>query len=118
MRISDWSSDVCSSDLRILSAIDARMGEVYSGAFELRDGGLAALSHESVCAPDVVELPAGDDHWQGIGTGFAAVDSALRARLGRRRAQVDATPLPHAAHTSRKRSAGKAGGRRCRSREP
>src|SRR3546814_1735159 len=123
MRISDWSSDVGSSDLgiaraldrpvvpvstlaalaagapetgspRILAAIDARMGEVYSGAFELRDGGLAALSNESVCAPDVVALPAGDDHWQGIGTGFAAVDGALQARLGRRLANVDATALP------------------------
>src|SRR3546814_1609081 len=101
MRISDWSSDVCSSDLRILAAIDARMGEVYSGAFELRDGGLAALSNGSVCAPDVVALPAGDDHWQGIGTGFAAVDGALQARLGRRLANVDATALPHAAHVAR-----------------
>src|SRR3546814_18267347 len=81
------------------------MGEVYSGAFELRDGGLAALSNESVCAPDVVALPAGDDHWQGIGTGFAAVDGALPARLGRRLANVDATALPHAAHAARLRSA-------------
>src|SRR3546814_7341870 len=47
---------------RILAAIDARMGEAYSGAFELRDGGLAALSNESVRAPDVVALPAGVDH--------------------------------------------------------
>src|SRR3546814_13625510 len=65
---------------RILAAIDARMGAVYSGAFELRDGGLAALSNESVCAPEVVALPAGDDHWPGIGTGFDAVDGALQAR--------------------------------------
>src|SRR3546814_19758362 len=77
------------------------MGEVYSGAFELRDGGLAALSNESVCAPDVDALPAGDDHWQGIGTGFAAVDGALQARLERRLANVDATALPPAAPVAR-----------------
>src|SRR3546814_20820796 len=77
------------------------MGEVYSGAFELRDGGLAALSNESVCAPDVVALPAGDDHWQRIGTGFAAVDGALQARVARRLANVDAPALPPAAHGAR-----------------
>src|SRR3546814_18003778 len=77
------------------------MGEVYSGAFELRDGGLAALSNESVCAPDVVALPAGDDHCQGIGTGFAAVDGALQARLGRRLANFLPNAPPHAAPVAR-----------------
>src|SRR3546814_13457324 len=78
---------------RILAAIDASMGEVYSGAFELRDGGLAALSNESACAPDVVALPAGDDHWQGRGTGFAAADGAVQARLWRSPAIAAATRL-------------------------
>jgi tRNA threonylcarbamoyladenosine biosynthesis protein TsaB len=86
---------------RILAAIDARMGEVYSGAFERRDGGLVALSKESVCAAGAVALPTGDDRWQGVGTGFAAGEDALQAHLGARLANVDATALPHAANVAR-----------------
>src|SRR5690606_4434990 len=86
---------------RILAAIDARMGEVYSAAFERRDGGLAALSKEGVCAPDAVVLPRGDDRWQGVGTGFAAGEGALQAHLGPRLAGIDAAALPHAADVAR-----------------
>src|SRR3546814_10427540 len=34
MRISDWSSDVCSSDLRIVWAFDARMAEIIRSTRE------------------------------------------------------------------------------------
>jgi len=86
---------------RILAAIDARMGEVYSGAFERRDGDLVAVSKESVARPEAVALPAGDDRWQGVGTGFAAGEGALSAHLGPRLASVDATALPRAAAVAR-----------------
>ncbi|GAA3916367.1 tRNA (adenosine(37)-N6)-threonylcarbamoyltransferase complex dimerization subunit type 1 TsaB [Luteimonas lutimaris] len=86
---------------RIFAAIDARMGEVYSAAFERRGGGLVALSREIVCAPDAVALPAGDAPWQGVGTGFAAGEGALPAQLGSRLSAVDAGALPHAADVAR-----------------
>jgi tRNA threonylcarbamoyladenosine biosynthesis protein TsaB len=86
----------------VLAAIDARMGEVYSAAFELRDGDAHALSPESVRGPDQVELPdspaAG---WFGVGTGFGAADGALAQRLGDRMVAFDATQLPHAADVAR-----------------
>jgi tRNA threonylcarbamoyladenosine biosynthesis protein TsaB len=85
---------------RILAAIDARMGEVYLGAFAREGDGLRALQAEAVGKPDAVSLPEGDG-WNGAGTGFAAVDGALRARLGGRLLQVDAGALPHAANVAR-----------------
>jgi len=86
---------------RVLSAIDARMGEVYTAAFELRDGEPFALDPEAVLAPDAARLPDGDDGWLGVGTGFAAADGALRQRLGARFAAIDAQALPHAADLAR-----------------
>lgn len=88
----------------VLAAIDARMGEVYAGAFEPAEDGLRALGPESVCAPDAVVLPdavGASPAWQGVGTGFAAVDGALQAHLGARLASIDATALPRAADVAR-----------------
>lgn len=86
---------------RVLAAIDARMGEVYAAAFALRDGDAVALTAEQVLAPSAVALPAGDEAWQGVGTGFAAADGALAARLGSRLVAVDPGALPHAADVAR-----------------
>ena len=85
---------------RILAAIDARLGEVYLGAFA-RDGeGLIALSEEVVIKPEVATIPDGGD-WHGVGTGFAAADGALSVRLQDRLVSVDAAALPHAADVAR-----------------
>ncbi|WP_133000644.1 tRNA (adenosine(37)-N6)-threonylcarbamoyltransferase complex dimerization subunit type 1 TsaB [Luteimonas arsenica] len=84
----------------ILAAIDARMGEVYAGAFARDGDGVRALSPEVVVAPDVVELPHAGP-WHGAGTGFAAAEGALARHLGDRLASVDAAALPHAADLAR-----------------
>ena len=86
---------------RVLAAIDARMGEVYAGAFELRDGQALALGEESVAAPERIQLPDVDGDWTGIGTGFAAQDGALQRTLGARLLQVDAGALPRAGDIAR-----------------
>lgn len=80
---------------RIFAAIDARMGEVYSAGFERDGADLIALSAETVLPPDHVTLPD-DGRWHGAGTGFAALDGALQARLQTQLASVDASVLPHA----------------------
>lgn len=85
---------------RILAAIDARMGETYLGAFERRGDDLVALATEVVVKPDGFDLPAGGV-WHGVGSGFAAADNALQARLQGRLATVDAAALPHAADVAR-----------------
>lgn len=84
----------------VLSAIDARMGEVYAGAFARDGAGLRALSPETVAAPDAVVLP-GEGPWRGVGTGFAAVEGALARHLGARLCSVDAAALPRAADLAR-----------------
>ena len=86
---------------RVLAAIDARMGEVYSAAFELRGGDAFALSDEIVGAPDHVVVPGEQNGWFGVGTGFGAADDALSQRLAGRFALIDATQLPHAADVAR-----------------
>jgi tRNA threonylcarbamoyladenosine biosynthesis protein TsaB len=85
---------------RVLAAIDARMGGVYLGAFERSGDGMRALQAEAVGAPDALALPGGDG-WEGVGTGWAAVDGALALRVGPRLDSMDATALPHAADVAR-----------------
>ena len=85
---------------RILAAIDARMGEVYLGAFLRDDGLLVGLQPEAVGKPEAITVPEGNG-WHGAGTGFGAVEAALRMRLGARLASVDAAALPHAADVAR-----------------
>lgn len=86
---------------RILAAIDARMGEVYVGAFERRGDELTAISTEVVAAPDKVMLPDDEGGWHAVGTGFSAAENALQSHLGSQLISVDATILPHAADVAR-----------------
>lgn len=57
----------------LITALDARMGEIYVAAWQCRDGAPVALSDEAVMSPARLRLPAGhDDHdWVGIGSGWA-----------------------------------------------
>ncbi|MEZ0469369.1 tRNA (adenosine(37)-N6)-threonylcarbamoyltransferase complex dimerization subunit type 1 TsaB [Luteimonas salinilitoris] len=87
--------------VRILAAIDARMGEVYSGAFRRADGTLTALSAESVAAPDGVVLPDEASGWWGAGTGFAAAEGALSTHLASRMSAIDRAALPRAGDVAR-----------------
>jgi tRNA threonylcarbamoyladenosine biosynthesis protein TsaB len=80
----------------VAAIIDARMNEVYFGAYRLDAHGLAApLVANRVCPPgDVPRLPAG--RWLGAGTGWARYDGVLRAALGTEVGAVDGAALPHA----------------------
>ncbi|MCF7221966.1 tRNA (adenosine(37)-N6)-threonylcarbamoyltransferase complex dimerization subunit type 1 TsaB [Marilutibacter chinensis] len=99
-----------SAGRHVLAAIDARMGEVYVAAYERHDGGASAplpfrYGEERVLSPDGFVLPAGAPadvtDWHGVGTGFAAVDGALRRVLDGRLATVAERELPHAADVVR-----------------
>ncbi len=81
----------------ILSAVDARMGEVYWGAFQVNGQGLVrACGNELVCAPSEVETPAESVSWHGVGTGWGAYEAALREAMDNRVGEIDATRLPRA----------------------
>jgi tRNA threonylcarbamoyladenosine biosynthesis protein TsaB len=67
---------------RLLVALDARMGEVYWGCFEIDRQGLAlSCCNERVCSPADVEAPAGGG-WIGVGPGWAAHGDSLVAQTG------------------------------------
>jgi len=76
----------------VVAAIDARMGEVYVGAYRCEGGDATLVDRERVSKPGDVVVP--DGAWVGVGTGFGAVDGALAATLGLQR--FDAGALPHA----------------------
>jgi tRNA threonylcarbamoyladenosine biosynthesis protein TsaB len=78
---------------RSLVALDARMGELYWGAYVLDGGGLMRLSgFEEVAAADRVTIPAGEG-WQGVGSGWAAYGEVLRRRSAGCLEGVDADAL-------------------------
>ncbi len=85
---------------RILAAIDARMGEVYVGAFARGDDGLVvAMAPELLAPPGEIALP--DAAMSAVGTGFGAEGGRLVQRLQGRLSDVDAGALPHAADLAR-----------------
>lgn len=85
----------------VLAAIDARMGEVYTGTFVHRGDRLEATSAEAVIAPADYRLPGDAEGWIGVGTGFAAAEGVLATRLRARFGRIDAQALPHAADLAR-----------------
>lgn len=65
---------------KVLVALDARMDEVYWGAYRRNGAGLMELvGEECVSAPDSVLLPAGKN-WFGAGSGWSAYADTLMAR--------------------------------------
>ncbi len=84
---------------RILACLDARMGQVYWGAFVAEDGRLLARGEERLSHPDELTLPAGGG-WYGAGPGFGAYP-VLAPRLGSQLAGLDVALLPRAADIAR-----------------
>ncbi len=67
--------------IRILSAFDARMDEVYWGCYQVKQGLVSLVGQEAVCSPDAVNLPTGSS-WVGVGTGWGSYQDRLSSRLG------------------------------------
>ena len=67
--------------VNVLSAIDARMNEVYWGAYRLSDDGCMELTgKEIVILPEQVNCPGKHD-WCGAGSGWASYADRLTAAL-------------------------------------
>jgi tRNA threonylcarbamoyladenosine biosynthesis protein TsaB len=87
--------DGTAAGTEIIAAIDARMGEVYLGRFVTDgDGLVTATGEEVLVAPGAASCDAIPAAALGVGTGFAAADGTLAARLGLQDVYPDA--LPHA----------------------
>ena len=63
----------------ILSAIDARMKEVYWAGFEIQNGSPVMVLEESVCKPEEVAAPE-QGEWVGAGTGWDSYGDVLQAK--------------------------------------
>lgn len=61
---------------KVVAAIDARMDEVYWGAFEIIDGTVTSIQPECVCKPEhvtLVESVSADVPFAGVGSGWSFV---------------------------------------------
>jgi tRNA threonylcarbamoyladenosine biosynthesis protein TsaB len=80
---------------RILVCMDARMGEVYWGAYSASASGVRPCTKESVTSPEAVGIPD-KQPWFGVGTGFMTYAQALQERMAADLSGVDADILPTA----------------------
>ena len=62
---------------RVLAGFDARMGEVYWGAFRAENDLMSALQEECVIAPEQAPVPGADGDWLGVGGAFGAYETVL-----------------------------------------
>jgi tRNA threonylcarbamoyladenosine biosynthesis protein TsaB len=85
----------------ILAVIDARMGEIYAGAFRrTRDGLVEPLAAETVGTAEALTLPAAPA-WSVIGSGWASYRNALGARLPAAPRWADGERYPQAIDIAR-----------------
>src|SRR3546814_20171636 len=112
MRISDWSSDVCSSDLGTAATDAVNVSQLYDMGSTVASyfGGGAAFANGAWTAP--VYVIQGGSHGN-VGDAFAAVDGALSTLATR---VTDLEAAPGGGGGSEERSVGKAGVSTCRNR--
>ncbi|WP_434986732.1 tRNA (adenosine(37)-N6)-threonylcarbamoyltransferase complex dimerization subunit type 1 TsaB [Vreelandella zhaodongensis] len=54
----------------VVTALDARMGEIYAATWHCLNDTLSQQSDEVVIAPDHFRIPADETDWVGVGSGF------------------------------------------------
>lgn len=82
---------------QVLSVIDARIGEVYFGAYVCDAQDLAqAVLPESVCAPEAIPVVSQAGAWCAAGTGWGRYPDILRAAAQCEIAAIDEAALPRA----------------------
>lgn len=79
----------------LVTALDARMGEIYVAAWQCRDGVPEPLAEETVMPPARLRLPAGhaDHDWVGVGSGWGlwdAMPAEVQAGIGQHLPDVEA----------------------------
>lgn len=80
---------------RVLAAMDARMGEIYTAVFRFDHDRPVLEGAETLCAPE--DLPAPDGEAQAVGTAFAVHAGALPRELVERLDPIRSDVPPDAA---------------------
>jgi tRNA threonylcarbamoyladenosine biosynthesis protein TsaB len=84
----------------VFIATDARMGEVYSSAYEVRDGAIEVLQNPTCTPPQHLSLP-NDGDWIGMGSGLRAYESLIPRELQARLSQQHPDAIPRAGEIAR-----------------
>ncbi len=80
---------------KVITALDARMAEVYHAAYEKRQGEWVVASEPGLCLPQDAQQVDGTD-WFGAGSGFAVHGAALGDRYAGQMTGSDAQAVPRA----------------------
>ncbi len=86
--------------LRVVAAIDARMGEVYWGAYEIDQQGMPHLQGKELVVPPY-DIPALEGVWSGAGSGWGEYREELKHHFQGELEQIDDTALPRASEIAR-----------------
>lgn len=79
----------------VLSAIDARMGEVYWGAYHIEQDSVSLIDNELVCSVD--NLPEQEEkNWVAAGTGWSEYSESLASRFNIKAEVIYGDYLPSA----------------------
>ncbi|MDH2918767.1 MAG: tRNA (adenosine(37)-N6)-threonylcarbamoyltransferase complex dimerization subunit type 1 TsaB [Sideroxydans sp.] len=81
---------------KVITALDARMGEIYHAAYELRNGEWHTVSEPCFCKAAQAPVLAGQN-WFGSGSGFAAYADELAQRYAGQLVGTDSAAVPRAA---------------------
>ncbi len=83
LRAMAWNAHQEKGATQILTAIDARMQEVYWAAWQIDTDRVIRILPECVCPPESVPIPD-DGTWLGAGSGWYSHEESLRQRCGPR----------------------------------
>ena len=89
---------------RVITALDARMGEIYHAAYIKKNEVWVSESEPSLCKPEQAPLLNGNN-WFGAGSGFATHGEQLALRYTGNLESVDETAIPQAAAIAKLASA-------------
>ena len=80
---------------RILVAVDARMDQIYWGAYQVEDGLVQAVIPDELSLPDAItQVPIAD--WSGVGDGWRQYGEILTERLQFQPRTINGAGLPSA----------------------
>lgn len=79
----------------VITALDARMGEIYHAAYKKAADGWQPVSEPALCLPQHAP-PVPGCGWTGCGSGFSAYEEALRTRYNGCVNQIVSGLRPHA----------------------
>jgi len=76
-------------------AVDARLGEVYSGRYILQGPSANLVGNECVLKPDLLPLIE-EGEWLGIGSGWGIFEDQLSSRIAQGVSRIESDVNPHA----------------------